>query len=329
MDVWVGKRQTGQPEDGEQEGAEHWDGTTYYGRPQLKAAPFNRTLVGSYVFLAGLSGGTQILSTLLDFTRGSRAAQVVRRGRQMALLAPTLGTALLISDLRTPKRFYNMLRTVKATSPMSIGTWILTGFAVFSGATAMADFLARRVPGLSWLRRGGAAAQVPASVAGAGLGTYTASLLSATSTPLWAAAPQALAVRFGASSIASAAAALSLVARDPDLRRDLDMVCAGALAVEMAATVAADEEYRRRGVAEAQKSPSGELDTVGALDLGTVVPLGLLAFSLLTGGRSRPLSSLASLAVLGGGLLMRIAVIGSGDVSASRPDISLRFTQPR
>ncbi|HQT75911.1 MAG TPA: polysulfide reductase NrfD [Rhodopila sp.] len=308
---------------------DQWTGPTYYNRPQLKAAPFDKTLVGGYVFLAGLSGGAQMLSTLLDLTRGRKARDVVRRGRQLALLAPTVGSALLVADLHTPKRFYNMLRVAKRTSPMSIGTWILSAFTGFSGITAVADFAADRVPGLGWLRRGARAAQVPAAVAGAGLGTYTASLLSATSTPLWAAAPRALAVRFAASSVASAAAALSLFSRDQKLRRDLDTVCAGALAVEVAATVVADEEYRRTGVDEALKSPSGRLDTIGAFDVGTVVPLGLLAFGLLHGGRSRPLSSMASLAVLGGSLMMRIAVIGSGDVSASRPDISLRFMQKR
>src|SRR6478672_6377769 len=102
-----------------------WDGRTYYGRPQLKAAPFNSALVGGYVFLAGLSGGAQLLATLLDVTRGAAAASVVRSGRLISLLAPTLGSALLISDLHTPRRFYNMLRVFKRTSPMSIGTWIL------------------------------------------------------------------------------------------------------------------------------------------------------------------------------------------------------------
>lgn len=308
---------------------DQWTGPTYYNRPQLKAAPFDKFLVGGYVFLAGLSGGAQLLSTLLDFTRGRKAKDVVQRGRQLALLAPTVGSAMLVADLHTPKRFYNMLRVAKHTSPMSIGTWILMSFSGFSGVTAAADFIASRVPGLRWLRRGARVAQVPAAVAGAGLGTYTASLLSATSTPLWAAAPRALAVRFAASSVASAAAAMSLLTRDHELRRDLDTVCAGALAVEVAATVAADETYRKTGVDQALKSISGQLDTLGAFDLGTVVPLGLLTFGLLHGGRSRPLSSMASLAVLGGSLAMRIAVIGSGDVSASRPDISLRFMQKR
>lgn len=298
-----------------------WDGRTYYGRPQLKAAPFNSALVGGYVFLAGLSGGAQLLATLLDVTRGAAAASVVRSGRLISLLAPTLGSALLISDLHTPRRFYNMLRVFKRTSPMSIGTWILMTFSGFSGLTALME----RVPGLRRLSR---LTQVPAAAAGAGLGTYTASLLSATSTPLWAAAPRALSIRFAASSIASGAAALSLCTRQRDTRADLDAVCLAALAVELAASLNADHTYRQTGVDRAFASPSGELDTIGGNDLGTIVPLGLLALSLLGGSRSRSVSGLAACAVLGGGLLMRIGMIGSGEVSASRPDISLRFAQP-
>jgi formate-dependent nitrite reductase membrane component NrfD len=308
---------------------DQWSGHTYYGRPQLKAAPFNKVMVGGYIFLAGLSGGAQILSTLLDVSGGRHAEPVVRRGRQLAMLAPTVGAGLLVADLHTPKRFYNMLRVFKTTSPMSIGTWILAGFTGSSALAAAADFVAARVPGFGWLRRGARLAQLPAAAAGAGLGTYTASLLSATSTPLWAAAPRALAVRFAASSIASAAAALSLFAHDRETRRDLNMVCAGALGVELAASTAADEEYRRRGIHDALHSPGGRMDALGGIGVGTVVPLGLLAINLLFGGRSRTLSAAASAAVLGGSLMMRIAVLASGDESASRPEISMRFAQPQ
>ena len=90
-----------------------WDGRTYYGRPQLKPAPFNNVLVGSYVFLAGLSGAAQVLGTALDCAAIPDAEPIVRRGRLLSLLAPTIGTVCLIFDLHTPKRFYNMLRLVK------------------------------------------------------------------------------------------------------------------------------------------------------------------------------------------------------------------------
>ncbi len=301
---------------------DEWDGSTYYDRPQLKPAPFSAVFVGGYVFLAGLSGGAQLLATLLDLTRGTVARIVVRRGRLLALLAPTIGSALLIADLHTPKRFYNMLRVFKRTSPMSLGTWILMAFSGFSGLTAMADRI-------RWLRPAARVAQVPAAAAGAGLGSYTASLFSATSTPLWAAAPRSLAVRFAASSIASAAAALSLCDGRREERRDLDTVCLAALAVELAATLRADLDYQRTGVDRAFDSPAGRLDTIGGTDIGIIVPLGLLGAGLLTRSRFRSLSAVASCAVLGGSLMMRIGMIGSGQVSASRPDVSLRFAQPR
>src|ERR1700760_2948719 len=89
---------------------DRWQGQTYYGRAQLKPAPFKNTLVGSYVFLAGLSGAAQLLATLLDLTQGRLAASAVRSGRYLSLLAPTVGSVCLIADLHTPKRFYNMLR---------------------------------------------------------------------------------------------------------------------------------------------------------------------------------------------------------------------------
>jgi hypothetical protein len=118
-------------------------------------------------------------------------------------------------------------------------------------------------------------------------------------------------------------------ARRRDVRHDLDAICVSTLAVELSATLSADEEYRRTGVNRTLDSPDGRLDAIGGIDLGTIIPLGLLAGAVLTGTRFRTLSAAASCAVLTGSLAMRIGVIGSGGASASRPDISLRFTQPR
>jgi formate-dependent nitrite reductase membrane component NrfD len=314
-----------------------WQGPTYYGRSQLKAAPFENWVVGGYIFLAGLSGAASILSSLLDATRGDAAGETVRRGRYMSMLATLIGPLLLIYDLRTPKRFYNMLRIAKATSPMSIGTWILMGYSAFASLGAVAQFAADRMPGRRWLRRGARAASVPAAVAGAGLSTYTASLLSATSTPLWAAAPKAMAVRFGSSSIASGAAALSLGERSPRLRRTLDTVTVAALATELAATLASHERYRTAGVDEALNTRAGQVERWGATRLGTIAPLALLGASLLLRPKreavavERPrdtLSTVASLGVLGGSLLLRVFIMAAGDESAARPDISFRFAQP-
>lgn len=306
-----------------------WTGPTYYGRPQLKASPFENPVVGGYIFLAGLSGSAAVIATLADLRQGAAAAPLVRRGRYLALLAPVLGAPLLVYDLHTPKRFYNMLRVAKHTSPMSIGTWILMGFSGAAGLTAAAQVgtdLWPRARGLTGLAR---AAQVPAALAGLGLSTYTASLLSATSTPLWAAAPRSLAMRFGASAMASAATALALTEPDPGRRRSLEGTAAAALAVELAGGAIAHATYRRRGVAGALESRAGRVEHLGATLLGTALPLGVLAASLLSRrGLPRPVTALAAVATLAGAAALRVSIMAAGDRSAEDPNVSFRFSQP-
>lgn len=301
-------------------------GPTYYGRSQLKASTFNEWLVGGYIFLAGLSGAAMLLAALGDAISGEKFRQTSRNGRYLSLLAPVFGAPLLIGDLHTPRRFYNMLRIAKRTSPMSIGTWILMGFSSFAGVGTAAEFLSRFMPRLRVLARG---VQVPGAAAGVGLATYTATLLSATSTPLWAAAPRALAVRFAASSMAAGAAALALLERGPPMRRRLQGIAAVALTTELAATRMAHRIYEETGVSDAHRSGWGRVERVGVTGLGVLLPLGLLAASACMKGRpGHRLGTIGAVATLAGSALLRVSIIGLGDVSARRPEVSLRFSQP-
>jgi protein NrfD len=305
-----------------------WQGPTYYRRSQLKPAPFNNWIVGGYIFCAALAGASALISTIAGVGRSAEAASTSRRGRYLALLAP-LSSVLLIYDLHTPKRFYNMLRIAKPTSPMSIGTWILLSFSACASLGAAAQFLSDRVPRLRWMRRAARMSDLPAAVAGAGLCTYTASLLSATSTPLWAAAPRLLGVRFSASSVAAGAAALSLGERSGATRRKLDTITVVALAAELSATIASHETYQRKGVAEALDGGWGQVEKIGVTALGTALPLGLQLASLALAQRKPGmLSDVASVAALAGSLLLRVSMLSAGDVSAERPGISFRFSQP-
>ena len=244
-------------------------------------------MVGGYIFLAGVSGAGMIVSGLAGALRGPDARSTVRNGRYLSMLAPVIGSPLLIWDLHTPQRFYNMMRIAKHTSPMSIGTWILTG-----------------------------------------LSTYTATLLSATSTPYWAAAPRMLATRFAASSTASGAAALALLEPNRDLRRRLEAVSAVALAVELGASLVADRTYEHAGVGAALKTPAGRVERIGVTGFGILLPLGLQLAGLFTDRRTtRQLGAVASAGALLGSCLLRISTISIGIVSAKRPDISFRFSQ--
>ena len=264
---------------------------------------------------------------------GERHAGVARRGRWLATLAPVLGAPLLIWDLHTPKRFYNMLRVAKPTSPMSIGTWILMAFSVTALPAAAAQWLHDRLPALRWPLLAARVAHAPAAVSGAGLSVYTASLLSATSTPTWAAAPRAMAVRFGASSTAAAASALLLGERDPHTRRTLELIAAGALATEAAAAAVQEREIHAKGAGEARHTPAGRAETWLANGLGVVAPLVLLGASLALDRhrrrRAHGLGDAAAVLTLLGAAAMRVSVMAVGDESAARPEISFRFSQPR
>ena len=309
--------------------ASGWTGPTYYGRPQLKPAPFNNWVVGGYIFLAGLSGSSSLLGHIAELVGGPESERLARRARKYALLAPTIGSALLIEDLHTPKRFYNMLRVAKLRSPMSIGTWILMTFSAGAFPAAVLHFLADHLKAFRWLRRPAHFVQAPATLAGAGLSVYTAALMSATSTPSWASAPQALSVRYGASSVASAASALMLGERSPKLRRTLATLTCGALVVEAAASAAQAAAHRAKGVEEASGGGWGRAETIFALGLGVLAPVALLGASLVAPrARRRVLHNAAALATIGGSAMLRIATLGVGDDSATRPEISLRFAQP-
>jgi formate-dependent nitrite reductase membrane component NrfD len=89
-------------------------------------------LIAFYLFTAGISAGAFFVSGLATYLGGERYESISRIG---ALLAPwplTLGLAALIFDLTKPFQFWWLFLTVEMTSPMSIGSWLLTGFSLIS-----------------------------------------------------------------------------------------------------------------------------------------------------------------------------------------------------
>lgn len=284
--------------------------TTYHGHPSLKPSDFDWK-VSSYIVLLGSAGAAQVLSGVARL-RGEEA--LPRQGRAMALAGTLIGTPILVSHLKTPKRFHHMLRIARPGSPMSWGSWMLTGFGGASFATWAAG-------ALGWTRVADAV-QLPAALLGAGVASYPAAMLSATSTPLWAAAPVPLALGFAASSVASGASALALARRregDGAQARRLEALAMLALGVEAAALAAADARWRETGV-----KPAIDGGKPALLHRGGAQALGLLAPPLLH-AMKRP--ALASAAIILGGALMRHAVLRGGDRSANRPDESLRFAR--
>lgn len=288
---------------------------TYHGRPALKPAGFD-SRVAAYIALLGTAGAAQLLSLLADGDDSDDVDGIVQDGRALGVAGSVVGAAVLMGHLKTPRRWYNMLRILRPQSPMSWGSWLLTGF----GGTSFLTWLAGR---LGW-KRTASMAQVPAALAGAGVATYTASLLSATSNPLWAAAPGPLAAQFAASSMAGGASAIALLQRRAgNLRRaeQLEDIARLALLAEWVAMQATEDRWRKEGVAQPMRAGTpGLLAQGGAKGIGVLAPIVLAAIG-------RP--GLASAAILAGGALMRLAVLRAGDASATRPRDSLHFARKR
>jgi formate-dependent nitrite reductase membrane component NrfD len=108
------------------------DFRSYYGRPVLNRPTWKNPDVPAYFFSGGLAGASAVLAELAAATGRPGLARIARLGAAGGALA---GAGLLVHDLGRPARFLNMLRMVKFTSPLSVGSWIL---APFSGLTALA-----------------------------------------------------------------------------------------------------------------------------------------------------------------------------------------------
>ena len=184
--------------------------TSYYGRPIVKAPPWGDE-ISLYLFLGGLAGGSALLGLGAQLTERPALRTSTRL---VSLGAVGAGALALIEDLGRPERFLNMMRTVKITSPMSLGSWILGGFGTGAGVVAAIEvdrLTGERIPlgPLEPLRSAVHELETPAAVASvlfaAPLASYTGVLLGATAVPTWnAAGRNGLPVVFAASASVAA-----------------------------------------------------------------------------------------------------------------------------
>ncbi|RIV37440.1 polysulfide reductase [Micromonospora radicis] len=287
--------------------------TSYYGRPILKP-PVWTWEIAAYLFTGGLAAGSSLLAAGGQLT--GRPA-VRRAGRVAALAAVTASAGLLVGDLGRPERFHHMLRVAKPTSPMSVGTWILTAYGPAAGLAALAEAapllpergplgLARRVlPPVGRVAGLAAAATAPA------LGTYTAVLLSDTAVPSWHEAYPHLPLVFAGSALASGAG-VGLLAVPP--------AQAGA-ARRLAVAGAALELFGAHRL-ETGLGLVGEPYRTGRagrlLRAGRALTAAGVAGALL-GRRSRPLAAISGAALLAASVATRFGVFQAGVASVRDP----------
>ncbi|MBV9546338.1 MAG: polysulfide reductase NrfD [Chloroflexi bacterium] len=303
---------------------------TYYERPALKPSDW-RWLIITYFFVGGMAGAAQVIASIADLFGHERDRPLVSTGRYIALAGSLASPVLLIADLKTPSRWFNMLRVFRGTSPMSIGSWTLFAFGGFSALAAGCQLTAD-VAGVRWARTLARVCGVPAALSGALLATYTGVLLSATSTPLWATAYKLLPALFGASGTATATAMMSLVlSRSASPRASmhrLERLALVASAIELLLTLRVDRLWKDEHVAAPlDESPLVVPYRFGVLGLGILAPLGVHVLQLVTGRELRAVSTVASVAALVGGYIQRAVIIFAGEQSAERPRDYFGITQ--
>lgn len=203
---------TGYTPDAEQELQE----PSYYDYPVLKA-PLWRWEIIWYFFFGGLAAGNYVVASIASLFGGQDDRSIARVGYYLSLLAVLPCPVLLIKDLGRPERFLHMLRIFKVKSPMSMGTWGLISFSVFSGITAIIQAARDGILGNWWGARLLAALPqrviaIPGAALGVFLGGYTGVLLTATSIPLWSRS-KVLGAVFISSAISTSSALISLVLR--------------------------------------------------------------------------------------------------------------------
>jgi hypothetical protein len=212
---------------------------------------------------------------------------------------------LLISDLGRPARFLNMLRMFKVTSPMSVGSWVLS-----ASSTATAVAAVNELTGL--FPRASKIARPAAAVAGLPLSTYTAALIANTAVPVWHEGRRWLPFVFG-SGAALSAGAVAVAVTPVEHARPARRLALAAAAVE----VASKEAMQRRIGEAGEPYEQGAAGRLGKLSRACIVAGATLLAR--RGGFSRGAAAVAGGLLCAGALSARLSILRAGFQSASDP----------
>jgi formate-dependent nitrite reductase membrane component NrfD len=284
---------------------------SYYGRPVIKAPSWEARDIAGYFFLGGLAGAGSVIAAGAHLTGRPRTATAMKVS---SLTAVSLSAAALVHDLGRPARFANMLRVIKPTSPMSVGSWLLAAYGPAAGAAAVSA-VTGRLPRIGALGTGAAALLGPA------VASYTGVLAADTAVPAWHGAHRELPYLFAASATAAAAGMALAVAPAGENAPARSAATLAALA-DTAVSKAAE---RRLGmVAETwRQGRAGVL-----LRLAQVLTVsGALGGAAL--GRRRPAAIASGLALLAGSACTRFGVFAAGMASAEDPRYTVQPQRER
>jgi formate-dependent nitrite reductase membrane component NrfD len=293
-----------------------------------------------YFFCGGLSAGTYFIATLLVLNGDPRDRQAVRLGYLISFPLLLLCASLLILDLGVPLRFWHMLvqshripyPAFKPWSPISLGTWILTAFGLFSFVAFMGTLvemgrlqwpLVRRVEDRVRMLPGAAVSAWHAvgTFFGFALAGYTGVLVTATTIPVWHNA-RLMGALFLASAASTSYALLMLLLRRgreyprPTLEK---LARADRFSIGLELAIIAAMILLLGPVARPLITGGfGVLFWIGVVGLGLIFPL-VLHRGAIRGWTAPRRELIAAVCALVGGLLLRFVIV----MSPQYPAVSL------
>lgn len=287
------------------------DGTareSYYGMSVINPPVWEELEIAGYLFLGGLAGASSLLAAVAEATDRPKLA---RRSGLCASGAIALSLLALIKDLGRPERFLNMLRVIKPTSPMNIGTWILVVYSPLNlGASAS------RVSD-RW-RRVGRLAGAGAGLTGTLVTSYTGALIADTAVPAWHEGHRELPFLFASSAALAAGGAGLILAPRSENSPAWRLALLGGLG-ELAMGQLYEQRLARAGVKRALDDDGvagRRMKLAKTLAAGGVLGAGLL------GRRSRLAAVGAGSALVSSSAFTRFGIFAAGMASAEDP----RFT---
>lgn len=266
-----------------------------------------------YFFLAGITGGSYALATMLRIWGGPRDQATARIGFVIAFPLAVLCGILLTIDLGQPLRFFHMLvnttpgatgLSLKYWSPISLGSWALLLYSVF----AFVSFL----DATGFIRELSGAIGRGFMLIGSGLAlfiaSYTGVVLAVSNQPVWS-DTWTLGGLFLASALSGSAALLAWYAHTrtdaPNTGERLERADGYFALLELVLIVLFFVTLAAAGTLA--KTFTGVYAVVWVLVLLSLAP-PLLE---LARRRAAVSSTVAAVVVLAGVLLMRMAVIFS------------------
>ena len=292
----------------------------------FSASPDWGWLIVFYFFFGGLAGGCYFLAGLIDLFGRPEDRPLARLGYYIAFPCVILSGLLLTLDLHRPLRFWHMLiesntfrPMFKIWSPMSLGSWALLIFGIFS----LLSFLGALTEDnrLDWhrarvFRPPGVPGSIIALVGGLVaffVAGYTGVLLAVTNRPIWSDTPL-LGMLFIVSAASISAALMFLLAHAsrrtmPDLAA-LHRMDAWVVALEFLVLIAVIISLGP--LFRAWLNAWGLLLFFGVIVVGMLIPLALYWRRDWLGDLNA--TTTAALILLGGFLLRLVIVFSAQGV---------------